>query len=262
MAAAFMACLGLAACAEQHPDAWKADKPDILRSMRQLQNGQVSLTHEIRELQQRILALEERIQKQNSRLQAQAVRLEAQTVRLEVQKAGIRKLQTRILRLSQTRRMTKRTLVKKINRIEKAIIKPLPPSPSLPAEAEKDRYTAAYLAFKSGRYDESAKVFRRLLKSYPKGKYADQAYYWLGETYYARHKPKKALAEFRIVAQHYPKSAKHAAALLRLGLIYRGLSRPDKTRAIFRRLIREHPDAVAAEQARTELKIPDTRLVR
>jgi len=259
MAVAFMACLGLAACAEQHPDAWKVDKPDMLRTIKQLQNEQASLTNDNRELQQHLLLFEKRMREQNSRLQAQAVRLEAQTVRMEVQKAGIRKLRGRILGLSRSRQMTKRTLVKKINRIAKSIVKPASPSPPQPAEAEKNHYTAAYLAFKSGRYDESANGFRSLLKSYPKGKYADQAHYWLGETYYVRHRPKKALAEFKIVAKHYPGSAKHAAALLRLGLIYRGLSRPDLTRAIFRRLIRKHPDAVAAEQARAELKIPDVK---
>ncbi len=120
-------------------------------------------------------------------------------------------------------------------------------------EAEKNAYTAAYLALKSGRYEEASQGFAELLKGYPKGEYTDQAWYWLGESLFAQHAEKAAINAFGQVVEHYPDSVKHAAALLKLGQLQQAQGHAKKAMAFYQRLIHEHPDSTAAEQARSAL---------
>ena len=127
-------------------------------------------------------------------------------------------------------------------------------------ENEKNTYTAAYLAYKSGRLDEAAKGFNKQLDLYPKGEYVDQAWYWLGETRYAQHGYTLAMNAFKHIADHYPESGKHAAARLRLGKILQALDRDREAKKYYARLLNEHADSEAAEQARAalaEYKIKD-----
>jgi len=117
-------------------------------------------------------------------------------------------------------------------------------------EAEKNAYTAAYLALKSGRYDEAATAFNRQLDMYPDGEYSDQAWYWLGETRFAQHDYYRALNAFKYVADHYPDSVKHAAALMKLGQISETQNHWKQSALYYERLIRDHADSDLAEQAR------------
>ncbi|PJA33318.1 MAG: tol-pal system protein YbgF [Zetaproteobacteria bacterium CG_4_9_14_3_um_filter_53_7] len=120
-------------------------------------------------------------------------------------------------------------------------------------EAEKNAYTAAYLALKSGRFDEASTAFNTLLDKYPAGEHADQAWYWLGETRYAQHDYESALLAFKYVTDHYAGSVKHAAALLKMGQILEAQKKPDSAVAYYNRLIKEHVDSTPAEQARDRL---------
>ncbi|MDQ6982188.1 MAG: tetratricopeptide repeat protein [Mariprofundus sp.] len=120
-------------------------------------------------------------------------------------------------------------------------------------EAEKNAYTAAYLAWKSGRYDEAASAFNKQLDLYSNGEYSDQAWYWLGETRFAQHDHYRALNAFKYVADHYPDSVKHAAALLKLGQISESQNHWQQSALYYRRLIRDHADSDLAEQARKAL---------
>lgn len=120
-------------------------------------------------------------------------------------------------------------------------------------EAEKNAYTAAYLALKSGRYDEAANAFNKQLDMYPDGEYSDQAWYWLGETRLAQHDQFRALNAYKYVADHYPDSVKHANALLKLGQISEAQNHWQQSAMYYERLIRDHADSDLAEQARKAL---------
>jgi len=120
-------------------------------------------------------------------------------------------------------------------------------------DAEKNAYTAAYLAWKSDRYGEAANAFNKQLDLYPDGEYSDQAWYWLGETRFAQHDDYKALNAFKYVADHYPDSVKHAAALLKLGQISEAHNHWQQSALYYKRLIRDHADSDLAEQARKAL---------
>jgi len=219
----------------------------VIASMQKLQGEQKSMKNEINNLQRRMVELEQEQATQSSMVDAQ--------------NASIRQLQTSTTHLKavaakskKSSQITKRKLVRKLDKIAKSISKPVAPPPTQRGEEEKNHYTAAYLALKSGRYEEATQGFRNLLKKFPKGKYTDQAWYWLGESYYAQHSLKQAIHAFEAVAMHYPKSAKHAAALLKLGLAYQDTSRPKNSKNMLQQLVRKHPDSAAAEEARRQLR--------
>ena len=145
---------------------------------------------------------------------------------------------------------TQRDMERKLDQIEASLNE----SSTAPGEDEKNAYSAAYLALKSGRYDEASNDFSALIKQYPKGEYIDQALYWYGESLYAQHRLKEAAGVLERVVRKYPHSVKHAAALLRLGSIYKDLNRTGDAVAVFKRVIREYPHTVTAADARLALQ--------
>jgi len=121
-------------------------------------------------------------------------------------------------------------------------------------EDEKTLYTSAYLVLKSNRYNEAIQRFNRLLKLYPKGQYAQQAYYWLGESYDAAQQTMQALQSFQHVVQHYPSSTKHAASMLKLSQLYLKISKNKKGKETLLQLIQTYPKSIESQKAKKLLK--------
>lgn len=213
----------------------------------QLQRLDASLKESSRLQQRRISTLEERVGQLEQKLQSQQAQIAALSKAMETLKHKPRP-----------------------SAAKKPVVHPSPPQPAqpplaavpapvAPTEAEKNSYTAAYLALKSGRYEEASQGFVEHLKNYPEGEYADQAWYWLGESQLAQKQEKQAMASFERVVRDFPSSVKHAAALLRLGQIQQARGKRKSAEALFNRLIAEHPESTAAEQARSALAAMRTR---
>lgn len=247
----------LAGCGPQKvekPEVWLQDKQSVLQSIEQLQQQQQQLTDTVTSAQKRLLSQEIATQQQ----QAEYAVLQEQIGQLQEQ---VRKLRIATARLSKTRNISTKSLDKKIAKIAQAIKPAEPPDQTGNKEVEKDHYTAAYLALKSGRYDEAIQKFRDLLKSYPNGGYSDQAYYWLGESYLAQNDLVRAVGNLEWLVAHYPNSSKHAAAMLNLGMAYRAQKRFDEARDILHRLTVVHSDSPAAKEAKKLLQesAPDNK---
>jgi TolA-binding protein len=63
--------------------------------------------------------------------------------------------------------------------------------------AESSTYNEAFAALKDGRYAESARRFQGFIDQYPSGELTGNAYYWLGESYYATQNYKIAQESFQ-----------------------------------------------------------------
>lgn len=98
-----------------------------------------------------------------------------------------------------------------------------PPAPAAttasPAE-QQAAYEKALSILREGRYAEAAADFNQLLEKYPGSVYADNTYYWLGETYYVTRDFDRALASFNQLVTGYPQSPKVPGARLKIGYIY------------------------------------------
>jgi len=219
-------------------------------------------TQDVGMLQQQLTATEQDLsaaQASISQLEQQMAMVQKQSKQqaasLAALQASIAQIQSRLAASSSDTQMpadsrARLNMEKKLDQIEATLDK----SEAGVGGAEKNAYTAAYLALKSGRYDEASSDFAHLIKQYPQGEYIDQALYWYGESLYAQHRLKQAATVLEKAVRKYPHSSKRDSALLRLGSIYKDLHRTDEAVAVFKRLIREYPHTVTADHARLALR--------
>lgn len=119
---------------------------------------------------------------------------------------------------------------------------------------EQQAYQAAFNLLKAGRYDQAAKSFRKFLAEYPTGKFADNAQYWLGESYYVTRNFDSALREFNTLVSSHPDSQKVTHALLKIGYIHDELGQKEKAREILTSLTNDYPQSTAAGLATKRLE--------
>ena len=131
------------------------------------------------------------------------------------------------------------------------------PSHRLVPTAE-DRAAGDYRSAKSlldeGHLRQARKRFVAFLKSHPKHALADNAMYWIGETWYAQALWIKAARAFYDVIRRFPKGNKVPAAMLKTALCYRKLGEERDAKAVLTELVRLYPKTPAADLARRKLR--------
>jgi len=95
----------------------------------------------------------------------------------------------------------------------------------------------------------AATAFKQFLVAFPGSELADNAQYWLGESYYASDKFEQALADFEVVINDYPRSRKVPDALLKMGYCNYSLRRWDAARVTLSRVRADYPETTAARLA-------------
>ena len=126
-------------------------------------------------------------------------------------------------------------------------------APADPA-AESRRYQQALQTLRDGRYAEASQQLQAFLESYPNGRLADNARYWLGESYYVVRRFEPAMAEFQRVLEDFPDSAKRPDALLKIGYIQFEQGKLDAARETLNEVARRYPDSTAATLAQQRLR--------
>ena len=143
-------------------------------------------------------------------------------------------------------------VLKRLSREEK------PPAVKAPAEekapSEKELYERALAALKKKDYEGARRLLRRYLELYPKGKYAANAHYWIGETYYAQRRYEEAILEYQKVVDGFPQSYKVPAALLKQGLAFLRIGDTEAARILFKKILSRYPRSEQAPLARKYLK--------
>ncbi len=128
----------------------------------------------------------------------------------------------------------------------------------VPGGSDRDNYQAAFELLKEQRYEPAAMAFQQFLVSYPDSQLADNAQYWLAESYYVTQKYDEALGEFEIVINNYSRSRKVPDALLKVGYCNYELKRWNAARSALGRVQAEYPDTTAARLAEQRIKRMDT----
>lgn len=123
-----------------------------------------------------------------------------------------------------------------------------------PAEEEKAAYDQAFAALREGRYAESARRFQAFLDRYPDGDLADNALYWLGESYYVTQNYRIALDTFDNMLRRYPQSPKAPDALLKVGYCQFEMKDWSRAEATLREVISRYPDTTVARLAEGRLR--------
>ncbi len=120
-------------------------------------------------------------------------------------------------------------------------------------QSEEAAYEAAFALTRQRSFEAAIAAFQRLLKDYPTGTYAPNAYYWLGELYLALPEPQLELARssFAQVVNAFPGHPKVPDAMYKLGVVYDRLGDADRARAYLERVQRDYPTSSAAKLAAT-----------
>jgi len=119
---------------------------------------------------------------------------------------------------------------------------------------EQQAYQSAFNLLKAGRYDQAAKSFQKFVTQYPTGKFADNAQYWLGESYYVTRNFDNAVREFENLVTNHPDSQKLTHALLKIGYIHDELGRKEKATEVLTDLTKNYPQSTAAGLAAKRLE--------
>ena len=121
-------------------------------------------------------------------------------------------------------------------------------------EAEKAAYDQAFQALKDLRYADAAEGFQDFLRDYPDSEYADNAQYWLGESYYVTRNYDIALEAFQGLLRDYPESAKAPDALLKIGYTHYELKQWEQARAALTQVQSQYPGTTLARLAESRLR--------
>jgi len=97
-------------------------------------------------------------------------------------------------------------------------------------------------------------LLAKFLKRFPTAKNADNAQFWIGETYYREKWYEKAILEYQKVIEKYPKGNKVPASLLKQGLAFYSIGDKANARLIMNELIAKYPHSREAKIARKKLK--------
>lgn len=131
-----------------------------------------------------------------------------------------------------------------------AVASPAPPA--VPTGTARDDYTRAFGLLQKGNYAEAETAFGIFLQQHKDDALADNARYWLGETFYARGDYQRAAEAFLDAYEKGKSGPKAPDTLLKLGMSLEGLGKTKEACASFRELGRAFPDAATALQDRAK----------
>lgn len=123
-----------------------------------------------------------------------------------------------------------------------------------PVPNDEQAFRDAYALVRKGAYREAAPILEELIKRDPKGRFASDAVYWLGESLYGQGLYDEAVLQFDRVLKEYPGSKKELSALLKQGESFEKMGDAQSARIIFERLVKDHPHTSQARMANTRLK--------
>lgn len=129
-----------------------------------------------------------------------------------------------------------------------------PQQSTVASPEEETAYLATFDLLKNGKYDEAIRGFREMLDKWPQGRYADNAWYWMGEANFVKRDYGAALNSFKSLVEKFPSSAKLPDALLKVGLSSAELKRTGEARTALQRVIRDFPNSNAANLAKQKLE--------
>ena len=138
-----------------------------------------------------------------------------------------------------------------------------PPSLALPSEDEvslakesfeaQEEYRTAWQALSGQQYDKAIQQFRTFQRKNSTSEMADDAQYWIGESYFTRRDYNRAILEFNDVLK-YRKGDKVPAALLRQAEAFVEIGDKTDARLILQKLLNDYPNSLQAKDARERLQ--------
>jgi tol-pal system protein YbgF len=121
-------------------------------------------------------------------------------------------------------------------------------------QSEQELYEFAKKLFDDGEKENARIQFENFINRYPDSDNADNARFWIADSYYSEKWFEKAILEYQEVLEKYPDSNKIAAARLKQGYAFAELGEKANARLILKELLKKHPDSNEAKYAQKKLK--------
>jgi tol-pal system protein YbgF len=122
--------------------------------------------------------------------------------------------------------------------------------------ASKDKvslYEEAYDAFKDKKYKGAREKFEAFVKEFPQDELADNAHFWIAETYYGEKDFEAAILAYEAVLKKYPKSEKAVGALLKQGFAFIEMGDKKTGKTILEKVMELYPSSREAELAKKKI---------
>ncbi len=123
---------------------------------------------------------------------------------------------------------------------------------ALPLGTPREQYADGFSLLRKANYAEAEVAFKEFLSRNPNDPLADNARYWLGETYYARGEYAPAAETFLDAYQINKTGPKAPDALLKLGMSLGSLNKVPEACATYRELRTAIPDAPVSIKTRAQ----------
>ena len=133
---------------------------------------------------------------------------------------------------------------------------PLAPAPSganATGTTPRRLYETAYADYTAGQWSLAVQGFETYLKTYPKSDLADDAQYYIGESYSGDSRFRDAAAAYERVISDYPQSDILPEAYYKVGITYERLGQPDRARTSYEYAVKAFPDTDAGRLAKQRL---------
>lgn len=135
-----------------------------------------------------------------------------------------------------------------------APVRPASVSGPLQSAAIADSYRGALILYGKGRMADARVALQQVFDADPAGELADNALYWIGETYYAGADYSSAMRYYERVTKEYPEQNKAPDAMFKIGLTFAKTGDLGMARKTFEEVIKRYPYSTAASSAKLEMK--------
>jgi tol-pal system protein YbgF len=126
--------------------------------------------------------------------------------------------------------------------------------PVKPKSSELALYDSSLTAYRAGQFQDARAGFQDFLKRYPKSDLADNAYFWIGESYMSLNRYEQAILAYQEVIKKYPKGNKVPSALLRQAMAFIEIKDEIAAKHLLKKIIKNYPKSNEAKIAQTRLK--------
>jgi len=117
-----------------------------------------------------------------------------------------------------------------------------------------DQYRKALMLFAQGKHADARAAFQQVFDADPSGQLADNALFWIGETYFAAGDFKNAMRYYARVTNEYADQNKAPDAMFKTGMVFEKIGDLGMARRTFEECIRKYPYSTSAASATAELK--------
>lgn len=211
---------------EENKDNTEKKLKDTSLEMDLLRAQMTSVENQLKEAKNRMMALEER-----SRLQKEALKETLKEQPKQPEKKAEETIKTPLPSKEQ----------------------PVKPSATTGGSA-KSKYDAALKLFREQKYKEARERLDEFVREFPKDQLANNAYFWIAETYYREKDFEGAIVAYETLLKKYPSGQKSSTALYKQALSFIEIGDKKSGRVILEQLVEKYPKSPEAEKAKSKLQ--------